>query len=139
MINRHLIALLIFFAFDIRAVSAATCRPTSGDEIIGSDLAAAVPELATLPPDSRFGYAPAPGAQRIFTVPQLRQIATRYGIAAKIDLPVCFAWPLHSLTKQEIVTSLRKSLTGRQATWKSFNSRYRRFPPASNLSLKRSQ
>jgi flagella basal body P-ring formation protein FlgA len=95
--------------------SAPGCQAISADQITGKDLAAALPQMALVPPDLKIGYAPAPGAIRILGAAQLQQLATKYGIAIRIAGPVCFAWPLRILSRQELLAALTKSLGGRQA------------------------
>ncbi len=56
------------------------CQPVAGPRIMGSDLAAASPALATLPANLVAGFAPQPGSQRVFTTPELMRIAQANGI-----------------------------------------------------------
>lgn len=113
MIRRYQVALLTCWSLAAFGQSAVPCHPISSDQISGSDLAAAVPQLGQLPADLKLGYAPAPGAQRIFRVAQLERLAANYGIRLKIAEPVCFAWPMHLLSTKEVAAAIRTSLAGR--------------------------
>jgi len=88
------------------------CAPVSGERIWGRDLAAAVPQLDSLPPDLPVSYAPMPGVRRNFFISELQEIANRHGILTKISAPVCFAWTVHPLGQTEILQALKKSLSG---------------------------
>jgi flagella basal body P-ring formation protein FlgA len=106
------IALLTWLALAADGQTAPACHSLSHDQILGRDLAAAIPAMALLPPDLKLGYSPSPGVQRAFRVSQLQQLASQYGISARIPGPVCFAWALHPVSNQEIVNAIRKSLAG---------------------------
>ena len=111
---RHLHLVLIFLIVRLmpgQQLSQA-CHPLTADQISGRDLAAAVPQLMGIPQDLKLGYAPAPGAQRVFRVPQLQELGKTYGIEAKISEPVCFAWSLRALPREEILGAIQKSLAG---------------------------
>jgi len=88
------------------------CALVAGERILGRDMAAAVPQLALLPPDLPVGYSPMPGVRRIFLIAELQELANRHGISTKIGAPVCFSWAVHPLSRQEIVEALKKSLAG---------------------------
>ena len=53
------------------------CHPVEGDRIQARDLAAALPEFGTAPPEALLGQAPLPGAQRTFHAAELRALAQR--------------------------------------------------------------
>jgi flagella basal body P-ring formation protein FlgA len=90
------------------------CAPVSGDRIMGADLASAVPQLAEIPASLNLGYAPVPGIQRVFRASELRRLAERYGIHPKPLEPVCFAWPLHVLSREQILGAVQKTLAGHE-------------------------
>lgn len=93
---------------------ATACTAMSGDQITGRDVALAVPQLASIAPDLKLGYSPAPGIERVFRASQLQQLALKYGLNTKIIEPACFAWSLHALSQQEITAAIRKALPGRE-------------------------
>src|SRR5580704_15920199 len=72
--------LLLFLT--LPAVISARCLPVTGDRIVGADLASADTEFATLPATLQLGYAPSPGASRVFTAIELQRIARANGIQA---------------------------------------------------------
>jgi flagella basal body P-ring formation protein FlgA len=105
--------LALCWAVPLAAQSMEPCLPLSGNEITGRDMVRAVPELAGVAESITLGFSPMPGVERIFSVSELQRLATRFRIETKILQPVCFAWPVHSLTKEEISQALLQSLAGR--------------------------
>jgi hypothetical protein len=69
--------LLLFLT--LPAAVSARCLPVTGDRILGADLASANAKFAALPVSLQLGYAPAPGARRVFTSIELQRIARAGG------------------------------------------------------------
>jgi flagella basal body P-ring formation protein FlgA len=88
----------------------AACQPIAADQILGKDVAAALPVLAALPPDLLLSNLPPPGSKRIFHVPELLSIAKRYNIPLETPPEVCFEWPLQPLDRNRVVEAMRQSL-----------------------------
>jgi flagella basal body P-ring formation protein FlgA len=103
---------VILLAQTMAGQAGSSCMSVSGEWITGRDLAAAVPELASLPAELTFGYSPTPGVQRVFLPSELQRLAARYGINAKIAKPACFGWTLHTLDRSTIIGALQTSLAG---------------------------
>jgi len=100
--------LLLFLT--LPAVISARCLPVTGDRIVGADLASADTEFATLPATLQFGYAPSPGASRVFTAIELQRIARANGIQATDFTDICFEIPLHVPVDAEFVQAMRPAL-----------------------------
>lgn len=90
--------------------ASAACLPVTGDRILGSDLAAADVRFSGLPASLQFGYAPAPGAARVFTVQELQRIARANGLSASSLQSICFEIPVRVPTEAEFAESMRRSL-----------------------------
>lgn len=88
----------------------ASCHPVEGDRILARELAAALPEFRTAPPDALVGQAPLPGARRTFHAPELRALAHRFGVALSTTEDICFEWSLQPLDRTRAVTAMRESL-----------------------------
>lgn len=86
------------------------CLPVQGERILAGDLARAVPAFAGLAPELVLGYAPAPGARRVYGAAELSRLARRYGLAAEPGMEVCFARPLETLTSERVAAALREAL-----------------------------
>jgi flagella basal body P-ring formation protein FlgA len=100
-----MIAILMFAAEVFR------CQPVSGDRIRGADLAAAAPALSTLPADLVVGFAPEPGARRVFASPELMRIALGAGIREASGLePVCFERAVAALEPSAVEAAMHRAL-----------------------------
>ena len=114
MIRAIYLACLAFAAFALFGQTAEACVVITGDQITGRDLANALPQLASVPADATFGYAPAPGVERSFSAGELQRLANRYGVNAKITTSVCFGWQVNKLSREQISAAIRKSLAGHE-------------------------
>ena len=89
----------------------ASCHPVEGDRISARDLAAALPEFRTAPPEALVGQAPLPGARRTFHAPELRALAHRFGITLPSPEDICFEWPSQPLDRTAAIAAMRESLS----------------------------
>jgi flagellar basal body P-ring formation protein FlgA len=99
--------------FLVAGAALAPCHPVTEDRILGRDLAAAIPAFASMPSDAAVGLAPFPGQQRLLRAGELQRIATTYGVSAEAVQPVCFAWPMSSLSRERVQAAMAKTLEGR--------------------------
>jgi flagella basal body P-ring formation protein FlgA len=84
------------------------CAPVHGDRILMRDLAGVDARFSTTDPSQVAGYAPGPGATRVFWPAELINIAKRNGIATdEVFQKICFEWPMRQLTAPEIVSAIR--------------------------------
>jgi flagella basal body P-ring formation protein FlgA len=98
----------------LAALASPACIPVHSDRIHARDLASAQPAFAALPPDLELGFAPAPGATRIFPLAEIRRIAMANGLKALVTPgPVCFAWPLSIPPEQSLIDAMKQTLAGR--------------------------
>lgn len=88
------------------------CVAVAGERVQAAELAAAVPALAALAPQTPLLYAPAPGARRTLSVAELARLTARYGIQAP-PVEVCLERRVAPLQPDEILAALRKAV-GRQ-------------------------
>jgi flagella basal body P-ring formation protein FlgA len=72
------------------AAAAGSCIPVDGDRIRVRDLAAADAAFGAVDASDYVGYAPAPGARRIFHPAELVRLAKRYGVAPGAPREACF-------------------------------------------------
>jgi flagella basal body P-ring formation protein FlgA len=100
----------ILFLSLLPAVISARCLPVTGDRIAGADLTAADPKFFSLPASLQLGYAPAPGAGRVFTAAELQRIARANGIQAVDFADICFEIPVHVPADAEFVQAMRPAL-----------------------------
>lgn len=93
-------------------LSPAECVSIQGPRILGRDLAAASPELATFPAQQAFGFAPAPGRVRVIEPAELLRWARQSGLSLVPRQPVCVALQTERLDEERIAAALRQSLGG---------------------------
>ena len=92
------------------SVLGAACLPIEGDRILGKDLAAAHPAFSALAPEQPFGYAPAPGARRVFRRLELERLAGRQGLSLEPVPEICFERVLEPLRTERILEVMRTAL-----------------------------
>jgi flagella basal body P-ring formation protein FlgA len=88
----------------------ASCHPVEGDRVLARDLAAALPEFRTAPPEALVGQAPLPGTRRTFHAPELRALAHRFGVALSSPEDICFEWRTQPLDRTRAIAAMQESL-----------------------------
>jgi flagella basal body P-ring formation protein FlgA len=88
----------------------AGCVPVTGNRILGRDLALADVRFASLPTTLTIGFAPAPGAQRIYSARELQRLARASGIPIANYDDICFELPMRRITEEEVIPAMRASL-----------------------------
>ena len=100
--------LLCFLLF---TVSAAACfLAVQEDRIYTGDLAQALPVFAAASPEIPVSLAPAPGAQRVFGIPELVRLVSRLGLKNGPLSTVCFEMRARVLTADDVLPVLQASL-----------------------------
>jgi flagella basal body P-ring formation protein FlgA len=84
----------------------------ASDRILARDFAANWPALASLPPGTEIGLAPAPGVTRIFGPAELRRLATRFQVSAVPQAGICFERRLAPLDPATLLPAMRRALPG---------------------------
>jgi flagella basal body P-ring formation protein FlgA len=93
------------------AISACLPASAGSDWILARDLAAALPEMAGLPPETPLAPAPAPGAIRVFRVSELRSLAVRWRLESAPEREVCVARPVARLDPARLLEAMRKEVS----------------------------
>ncbi len=88
----------------------AACLPVTGNRILGRDLALADSRFSALPRTLAVGFAPAPGARRIFDALELQRIARANGIHAAGFEKICFEIPMVHLKEEDVLAAMRRAL-----------------------------
>ncbi len=94
---------------------AAACVAVEADKVTAADLSRVLPAFAAAPPEADFGYAPAPGARRVYPRKELERLARRHGISLSEAADVCVVRPLERLTAGRLAEAMRASLGSPQA------------------------
>ena len=111
------------------AAQGPACRNVEGDRILGKDLAAAIPELAAVPPETLLGTAPIPGSRRVFHSSEILALAKRYSIDVPAGKEVCFEWAMAPLDLSRVLEAMRASLETPDAQIQIADSSTDRVPP----------
>jgi flagella basal body P-ring formation protein FlgA len=119
------------------AISAGCLKVAApADQVTAGDLAAALPLFGRAPAEAAVGYAPSPGAQRIFGAAELDRIAVRLGLAGEPARSLCVERAVEPLDPGRLLEAMRRSLPDARIEIASF-SRYPapggeiEFPPGS--------
>jgi flagella basal body P-ring formation protein FlgA len=82
-----------------------------GDQILGSDLARALPAFSGIPAEIRIAPAPGPGGMRVFSEPELVSIGARFNIRpGVVAAAVCFRVPTAPLNRDAVMAAMRRAL-----------------------------
>jgi len=86
------------------------CITVTGDQILGSDLARAVPAFAHIPPGSPLAPSPLPGNTRTFSLSELQSIAAHFAISIGSQPDACFRIAMETLNPDHIAATMRNAL-----------------------------
>jgi len=92
------------------ASMATGCLAVEGERVTARDLSPAGAVFAALPPETSFGYAPAPGAKRVFRAVELQRLAAPHDLSLEPGALVCVARLMEPLTPERLLASMRVSL-----------------------------
>ena len=92
------------------AVGQTPCELVTGAQILGEDLARAVPAFKTLPPDLPIAPSPLPGVVRIFPISELQTLASRFAIRPVPATDICFRIATEPLNRSRVIESMTDAL-----------------------------
>jgi flagella basal body P-ring formation protein FlgA len=92
------------------AVGQTPCVAVSGAEILGADLARAIPVFRAVPSDLPITPSPLPGAVRMFPASELQTIAARFAIREVLPAETCFRIATEPLNRARIIESMTGAL-----------------------------
>jgi flagella basal body P-ring formation protein FlgA len=93
-----------------RAVAQTPCLTVTGEQILGGDLARAVPALAKISPNIPLAPSPLPGNTRIFYLSELQSIGARFSIQVYEPPEVCFRFATEPLNRDRVTEAMRNAL-----------------------------
>ncbi|HET8548788.1 MAG TPA: hypothetical protein VFL57_12315 [Bryobacteraceae bacterium] len=88
----------------------ASCILVENEQIRAADLARSVRGLASLAPETVFGYAPQPGAMRVVSAQDIRRFAAANGVDVDTAEPVCVEYGVRVLERTDVEQAIRKVL-----------------------------
>jgi flagella basal body P-ring formation protein FlgA len=82
------------------------------DKVLARDLAQAIPAFGDLAPDTPVALAPVAGARRVFHAAELRQIASKFGLAslAPAHQEVCVERKSSPLSPADLLEAMKRAL-----------------------------
>src|SRR5690242_20689875 len=98
---------MISFAIVVASMLSAACLPVESDRLLVGDLARAIPLFSNAEAARVVGYAPLPGAQRHYTIAELKSLAVSLGISGDPQQEICFTRATSVLTGERIVEAMR--------------------------------
>jgi flagella basal body P-ring formation protein FlgA len=108
---------MILLAF---AAACLAVAPQS-DRVFARDLAPQFPALLQAPPDAVAGFAPSPGVNRVFNVPELTRLAGRLEIKDAPESEICVERPVVTLNPAALLEAMRKVLPDAQIDIEDFS------------------
>lgn len=102
--------ILLLIAYLPLALAQTPCVSVTGSQILGSDLARAVPAFSGVQADSPLAPAPLPGATRVFYRSELESVASRFSLAISVPGEVCFKFASETLNRENALEEMRKAL-----------------------------
>ena len=100
----------VFSTVALPAICYAGCLPVAGNRILGRDLARADASLSPLPADLTVGFAPSPGASRIYSAAELERIARAHGILLTDPQEICFELTMMQLRGDNVAAAMLRAL-----------------------------
>jgi flagella basal body P-ring formation protein FlgA len=102
--------ILVCLAIPCALMAQSECVAVSGDQILGKDLARAVPALARLPQATPLAPAPIFGGARVFSASELQSIAERFGLPFAAAADVCFRFAAEPLDRVRMEAAMKQAL-----------------------------
>lgn len=106
--------IIVYCCFIGCAAAQTPCQTVTGDQILGSDLARAVPAFSRIPADAPLAPSPLPGSTRVFHLSELQSIGARFSIPldSPVDSPpdACFRFATETLNPGRVLDAMRNAL-----------------------------
>ena len=91
------------------------CLPVAQDRIYARDVVPSIGGFAALDGEVVLGYAPIPGARRVFAAATLQRIAQTQGVNISVSNDVCFERSMMRLTAEDIREAMQLSESNPEA------------------------
>jgi flagella basal body P-ring formation protein FlgA len=102
--------LITYCCFVSCAMAQAPCLTVTGDQIVGSDFARAIPAFANISPNSPLALSPLPGHARVFHLSEMQSIAARFSIPDDLLHEVCFQFAMETLNIDRVAEAMGNAL-----------------------------
>jgi flagella basal body P-ring formation protein FlgA len=110
-----LLIALLAAAASASAIAVPVCTTVASDRITAGDLAQTLPGFSSLAPETPLGYAPVPGARRIYRAAEVERLAARYKVPVESSAEICFERVMEQLQPERVVDAMRQALNNPEA------------------------
>jgi len=94
------------------AIAGCLALHAGAERVTTADLAPAFEGLDSAPPDTVLSFAPEPGLDRVFHVPELRRIAAQFNLPAAPEDDICVRRPVAALEPDTLLAAMQKEMPG---------------------------
>ena len=105
------------------------------ERVTAADLAPAFAGLESVPPATVVSFAPEPGLERVFRIPDLLRIAAQFHLAAAPENEICVARTVAPLEPATLLAAMQKEMPGAKIAIVEFS---RQAAPQGEISFRRS-
>jgi flagella basal body P-ring formation protein FlgA len=91
------------------AAAACILVPPSAERITAGDLAPRVPLFAGVSAETPLGFAPSPGARRVFRARELEQLAARLSAPGQVEVDVCVERATMTIDPARLLAAMQRS------------------------------
>jgi flagella basal body P-ring formation protein FlgA len=94
------------------AIAGCLALPAGAERVTAADLAPAFAGLESVPPTTALSFAPEPGLERVFRIPELLRIAAQFHLAAAPEDEICVARTVAPLESAKLLAAMQKEMPG---------------------------
>jgi len=94
------------------AIAGCLALPAGAGRVTAADLAPAFAGLESVPPETVLSFAPEPGLERVFRIPELQRIAAQFHLAAAPEDEICVARTVAPLDPAALLAAMQKEMPG---------------------------
>jgi len=117
------------------AIAGCLALPAGAGRVTAADLAPAFAGLASVPPATVLSFAPEPGLERVFRIPELLRIAAQFHLTATPEDEICVARTVAPLQSATLLAAMQKEMPGAKIAIVEFSQQA---APQGEISFRRS-
>lgn len=103
------------------AMAGCLALAAGSDRITAADLSPVFAGLESVPPETALSFAPAPGVERVFRVPELRRIAAQFHLPSAPETEICITRTVAPLESATLLAAMRKEMPSATITVLDFS------------------
>jgi flagella basal body P-ring formation protein FlgA len=103
------------------ALAACLTLPVNAARVTAADLSPGFPGLESIPPETILSFAPAPGLERVFRIPELRAIAAQFHLARAPEEEICVARSMGPLPPAALLAAMQRQMPEAKITILEFS------------------